>query len=61
MPGGYYEEQPSCNINDRMMHWSRTSPEQPENEDLIQSEALCARFKKTLSQKDVKVHFVGVW
>jgi hypothetical protein len=29
--------------------------------DLVEAELLCKRFKSTLSQPNVKVHFVGAW
>ena len=32
-----------------------------EDEHLKKAEELCKRFKQTISQPDVKVHFVGAW
>jgi hypothetical protein len=60
MPGGYYEERQTSGT-DYQEQSSKGSPEKFENEDLTESEALCTRFKATLSRKDVKVHFVGAW
>jgi hypothetical protein len=61
MPGGYYgERQTSSTDNQTRSSWGM-SKRSKINKDLAQSEALCARFKATLSRKDVKVHFVGAW
>jgi hypothetical protein len=37
------------------------SVDKTKNDALIEAEALCARFKETLSQENAKVHFVGAW
>jgi hypothetical protein len=60
MPGGYYEEQQTSSVESREQPL-KSAPRNFENKDLEESEALCARFKATLSRKDVKVHFVGAW
>jgi hypothetical protein len=60
MPGGYYEEQQTSGT-DNERQYPESSQKGLENKDLTESEALCARFKATLSRKDVKVHFVGAW
>jgi hypothetical protein len=60
IPGGYYEERQTSDTGERKQP-TKNSPKLSKNEDLAQSEALCARFKATLSRKDVKVHFVGAW
>jgi hypothetical protein len=60
MPGGYYEQQQTNGADDREQ-LLKSAPKKLENKDLAESEALCARFKATLSRKDVKVHFVGAW
>jgi hypothetical protein len=60
MPGGYYEE-PQTGGADKRERSSKGLPKEFRNGDLVESEALCARFKATLSRKDVKVHFLGAW
>jgi hypothetical protein len=60
MPGGYYEE-PQTSGADKRERSSKSLPKEFRNGDLVELEALCARFKVTLSRKDVKVHFLGAW
>jgi hypothetical protein len=61
MPGGYYGERQTRSTDNQKRSSKSSSERSKTNNDLVQSEALCARFKATLSRKDVKVHFVGAW
>jgi uncharacterized protein YdgA (DUF945 family) len=58
--GAFYEE-PVNKVEKEKSRTSNASVDQPKNDDLIEAEALCARFKETLSQENAKVHFVGAW
>jgi hypothetical protein len=57
--GAYYEEQPASKSERQKS--TKASVDQTKSDDLVEAEALCARFKETLSQEDAKVHFVGAW
>lgn len=39
----------------------RSASKQPESKKSKDTPKLCKQFKKTLSHRDVTVHFVGVW